>query len=532
MKSLFLSLPNDHPLHIVIRTYPLALSLSLGPAILSLATTRSKGLKSILRRELGVTGFSFAITVALGGGSALRTLWKRLEQKQDETSVRGNLVPRLKSWHKTFVCNALASLVAISLLQSPRRSAQTRKAHIPWTVPIAQTRKTEGGRTSLTLDLTLLVLVRAFDALVQGLVFKRAGDETKQARKRRLAITTKLDALAFWASSAGIMWCFFYEPERLPRSYVKWISSLANIDGRIVTALRAIRAKQWSYIHGTSLDPNPVVRLSQDLGYPAQWGDPKVLPAYGGYTASAVWKALGVRGRGSVGGLPCEIVHGTVTGDSCTANVAIRGLHAFLEALALYLPVHVLPILVRRPRKLLSFPAILETLLGILRSSSFLSAFVSSFWAAVCLTRTLVIARALPKISHDFYDGPFGCVMAGCLVCGGSIWIESGRRRGEMALYVLPRAIRACLPDRWLRSGRKSAYVIERIVFTTSLATLLTAAVHHPETLRGLSRWTLGFILQGPNALRLRRKNIDQSEVTRTTLPDSSTLTLSDKQKK
>jgi hypothetical protein len=54
-----------------------------------------------------------------------------------------------------------------------------------------------------------------------------------------------------------------------------------------------------------------------------------------------------------------------------------------------------------------------------------------------------------------------------------------------------------------------------RIVFTTSLATLLTAAVHHPETLRGLSRWTLGYILQGPNALRLRKKNVDLSEVTR-----------------
>lgn len=48
---------------------------------------------------------------------------------------------------------------------------------------------------------------------------------------------------------------------------------------------------------------------------------------------------MGVRGRGSVGGLPCEIVHGSVTGGSCTANFGIRGLHAFLEALALYVPV-------------------------------------------------------------------------------------------------------------------------------------------------------------------------------------------------
>jgi len=86
---------------------------------------------------------------------------------------------------------------------------------------------------SATLDLTLLVLVRAFDALVQGLVFGRTRDEKKQERKRRLAITSKLDAFAFWASSVGsasltflvyglplidlncrIMWCFFYEPKR------------------------------------------------------------------------------------------------------------------------------------------------------------------------------------------------------------------------------------------------------------------------------------------------------------------------------
>ena len=114
---------------------------------------------------------------------------------------------------------------------------------------------------------------------------------------------------------------------------------MANIDDRIVKALRAFRAKRLSYINGTSPSPNILSLLSQDLGYPAQWGDPKVLPAYGGYTAKATWKALGVRGRGSIGGVPCEIVHGSVTEGNCMANFGIRGLHAFLEALALYVPV-------------------------------------------------------------------------------------------------------------------------------------------------------------------------------------------------
>ncbi|KAI9512581.1 hypothetical protein F5148DRAFT_1162635, partial [Russula earlei] len=533
-KRWFRSLQNDHPLNIVIRTYPLALSLSLAPALLSSATSpraRSKGaLISILRRELSVTGFPFAITVALGGGSALRTLWRHLDHRQSEPSLESEssnvslsrFFPPLKPWQKSFVSNALASLLAISILQRRHRSVHALRADIPLTVPISDAPKAARRRMSATLDLTLLVLVRAVDALVQGLVFRRTGDEKKQKRKRRLAITTKLDAFAFWMCSAGIMWCFFYEPERLPSSYVKWISSLANIDDRILVVLRAIRKRQWSYLHGTSLNPNPVSLLALDLGYPAHWGDPNLVPAYGGKATKVIWNIMGVRGRGSVGGLPCEIVHGSVTGGSCAANFAIRGLHAFLEGLALYLPVHVLPTLIRRPQALLDFRSILDTLLGILRSASFLSAFVSSFWAAVCLTRTLLVARILPDISHDFYDGPLGCIMAGCLTCGSSIWIESGRRRGEMALYVLPRAIRACLPDRWLRSGHKGMFIIERIAFTTSLATLLTAAVHHPETLRGLSRWTLGFILQGPNALRLRKKNVDPSKVPHVAVPRSA----------
>ena len=52
-----------------------------------------------------------------------------------------------------------------------------------------------------------------------------------------------------------------------------------------------------------------------------------------------------------------------------------------------------------------------------------------------------------------------------------------------------------------------------RIVFTLSLTTLLTSAVQHPETLRGLSRWALDFILRGPNSLRLQKKKVDEPEV-------------------
>lgn len=73
-----LSLPElssdpTHPSQVAIRTYGLALSLSLGPSlvpfVLSLITRRKssktglEALKKILRRELGCDGFAFAITI-------------------------------------------------------------------------------------------------------------------------------------------------------------------------------------------------------------------------------------------------------------------------------------------------------------------------------------------------------------------------------------------------------------------------------------------------------------------------------------
>ena len=166
----------------------------------------------------------------------------------------------------------------------------------------------------------------------------------------------------------------------------------------------------------------------------------------------------------------------------------------------------------------------LTTLKAALRSACFLSAFVASYWYAVCLTRTLVLARFFPWISHDFWDGPYGCLLAGSFACGNSIWIENGRRRGEMALYVLPRALRTCLSNSWLNGQNKVVSLLERyaynitscslylwfcrhsLTFIVSLSTLLTAAIHHPDTLRGLSRWALAFIISGPNAGFWKRK--------------------------
>ena len=130
----------------------------------------------------------------------------------------------------------------------------------------------------------------------------------------------------------------------MPRSYVKWIGTLADVDAPIIQTLQYIREGAWSYRTGSPEHGHILQKSTQKLGFPASWSDPSVLPAYGGFIANAVWKSIGVQSRPGVGGLPCEIVHGN-TGvslglqQSCAANTGLRALKAFLEALVIYLPV-------------------------------------------------------------------------------------------------------------------------------------------------------------------------------------------------
>jgi len=293
-------LPDDsnHPAQIALRTYALSLSLSLGPALLSFIIARFKGgsrttgharnLKYVLRSELGPTGFAFAITVAVGGGAALRRLWRIIGEpgnNTDNDSSSEQLSPSTAdiNWrwwwitsapHKAFVCNLISSTIAIALLRgrggrNRQRPSRVQNVNIPLTMPI-DVNTTKHG-LSPTLDLTLLLLVRAVDATIQSMVFKGSqtywsttrtldilevdgnilvsrADATEAQRKKeeqtkwRQKMTTRIDAFIFWACSARsvidiqwsnvlsqcsfrsylgprIMWCFFYEPRRCFMSF-------------------------------------------------------------------------------------------------------------------------------------------------------------------------------------------------------------------------------------------------------------------------------------------------------------------------
>jgi len=204
----YIALPADHPAKIGSRTYGLALLLSLGPALLPFVAKVvvlmkagkdvdrvrvykvAAGLGRLLRRELDPFGFTFAITTAVAGGSLLRIASENLEKPTvcslqngeanfDATggglkSLFKNVKSRLRLYwtslsdvQQVFLSNALASAVAIVLLQwktAPGRPSGVPE--LPLTLPTDDIPKRKGS--SPTLNLTLILFVRALDSVVHG----------------------------------------------------------------------------------------------------------------------------------------------------------------------------------------------------------------------------------------------------------------------------------------------------------------------------------------------------------------------------
>jgi hypothetical protein len=251
-----------HPTQIALRTYAIALSLSLGPSIVPFITailfpnarsssrTNFAALKRVLRRELGHDGFAFAITLSVAGGAALRRYlcWALCDQDPhheypnsngtpdngQDSKLSSSLTDGLKHWltpvQQTFISYFLSSTVGIFLIQAGRE--RTSRLHARRTA--APSSSQTPSLTSPTLDLTLLVLVRAVDSLVQTFILRRQvshvgacnGEGSNHGQKTHAVVepqlvyeklekekvkrennlrqqwTSQVDAFVFWACSA------------------------------------------------------------------------------------------------------------------------------------------------------------------------------------------------------------------------------------------------------------------------------------------------------------------------------------------
>ncbi|SAM03083.1 hypothetical protein [Absidia glauca] len=325
--------------------------------------------------------------------------------------------------------------------------------------------------TSRTSELTSFTLFRAMD------VYAHRAYLSPLVARLVPAWTLKYGSvIAFTLFCTEIMFSWFYVPSRLPRGYALWITKVAQMDERLILFLRAVRNGTFVYGKDTGVD-DLLCNYCVDIGMPFESG-------------------LSTRGR-----VPCRLVHnGQPWG--CEVNALTQFVKVVTKVFLLYFTVHLTPSLLFKRNKLIQNP--LSSALHILgasaRSSTFLATYTSSIWYAVCLTRTR-IGHQLLGLDQTRLDtlGPF----IGSAICGLSLIIESPHRRGEMALYVAPRALFSFmerLVNPWYYHGRwwepKVAEAFEALVFAASTTTVLTAMYTDKDMVRSSVRGILGWIMK------------------------------------
>jgi hypothetical protein len=269
------------------------------------------------------------------------------------------------------------------------------------------------------------------------------------------------DPWIFASSAAIIMWSWFYSPQRLPKAYNQWISTAADIDPRLIQALRLCR--QGDFLYGQDTGKAPLLTsLCNELGMPPKWGDPtKTVP------------------------IPCELYH-CGRAKSCEVHGISRFLQSWKFAMEFYLPLQLLSKL-RSP----GTKAYLAAITDAGRSSSFLAAFVAIFYYSVCLARTRIGPKIFSRqaVTPQMWDSGI-CVLAGCLACGWSILLEKASRRQEIAFFVAPRALATLMPRVYDKKYQRR----EQMVFALCVAVVLNAAKSGPSN---VVRGVLGKLLRG-----------------------------------
>ncbi|RMZ92307.1 hypothetical protein DV736_g452, partial [Chaetothyriales sp. CBS 134916] len=382
--------------------------------------------------------------------------------------------PRLRT-----LCTFLFAWLAFDLLNgdegwAPQRARSTdardandsspRIADSP-DIPSGEPQPRYAGKT---IELTLFAACRALDVLARSAWTKtRSQKWHPELRTPHLArfVKSMADTCIFASSNAIIMYAWFYSPHRLPKAYHKWISSAAELDPRLLQALRLCR--QGDFVYGQDTGWSTLLQgLCDELGLPREWSNPtKTVP------------------------IPCELYH-CGAGRSCEVHALSRWYRGFTFAFKLYLPLQ----LVARIRHL-NPKGLLAAFKGAARYSAFLATFITLFYYSVCLSRTRVGPRIFSSktVTPQMWDSGLG-VLAGCLTCGWSILVVPPQQRHEFAFFVAPRALATVMPRVYDQRHQRR----EQFVFATSATILLTAAaqIGAQQTVRGVFGRMLSNVMQ------------------------------------
>ncbi|KAK1304944.1 hypothetical protein QJS10_CPB11g00250 [Acorus calamus] len=269
------------------------------------------------------------------------------------------------------------------------------------------------------------------------------------------------DSLLFSLACAQVMYAFVMRPESLPKAYQDFILKTGPVAEPVYKAVR-------DSCRGSPVD---IVALSAYLSNKMGSGSVK-LEEYPSI-------------------IPCSIIHPGK--NSCLAHNGDAASATFRKTFPLYFSLTFVPFVVLRLQKFLESPfwTSWHALKGAVRSTTFLSAFVGIFQGVICLHRKVAVKDH--KLLYWFAGG----------IAALSVLLEKKTRRGELALYVLPRAgdsLWYILVNRHIFPDIKNAEVA---LFCMCMGGIMYYLEHEPDTmapfLRGLIRRFLASRISNPS---------------------------------
>jgi hypothetical protein len=324
------------------------------------------------------------------------------------------------------------------------------------------------------IEYTLTAVARSFDILITKYVSQNGRFISNQSQ-----FLSNVSTIVFILSAWEIIWSWFYYPQSLPKSYVKWITRMSEIDTDLLKFLRYMKEGK--------------IRYNDEVGYGLEAGlapycerqgvDPDFADVRNGF-------------------VECNpVVH---NGLRCYQHSFQRSFSGFKKSVLIYFPLYFSIFvfsLLKTPtqRRLGDMKALSRQILVIfissIRSSLFLSAFIGIIWTVECQVRNF--------LRDDTIYGP----LLGSALSGLSILIERPSRRAELAYYCLPRALYSLIyriiwknikysqnKGIWMSLLNMSGLVS----FCFSIGTIVHQSFHSPQNVRPMMRILVTYLLEKP----------------------------------
>ncbi|KIY49135.1 hypothetical protein FISHEDRAFT_41969 [Fistulina hepatica ATCC 64428] len=304
------------------------------------------------------------------------------------------------------------------------------------------------------------------------------------------------DILLFSAACAQIMYAFILRPDTLPWSYNAWIQSASMVP------VEGVRINRNMYLDHTVKDLTDIDAIV-------------ALPTTTAKNATHLLSLRHKLATGQTEGVyippygPCAAIHPAV--DRCPTLQVHRFVQVFRWMLPIYGALHLVPALLFRRHAFMKHPGAMlrRSAVGTLRSSAFLGTFVVICQALFCFKHHLhrvlsalspksELRALLPQICIDALVSKASIMMMG-LSTGFALLVEEKRRRGELAMYVLPKALESA----WVMAQGKGWVFRTRgfgdvLLTSWAMGMMMSEYQNAPQNLSGIVRRIL-YQFIGPN---------------------------------